>query len=102
MTIGQLPSWFDRWTQRWMPSPQQVALAELKHAQLHVLESQTRAEYADLRMQISIRTTEYHRLRIERLQAFLAEHEASMMEDCGVDLKDIIEFKTGMRVAAPG
>lgn len=68
---GQQLSWFQRLMQRFHPSPEQMAEAELKEARLAELQSKSEAEYAALRMQMHNLTAEYHAGRICRLECFL-------------------------------
>lgn len=109
MANGQLPNWFDRWLQRFIPTPQQMVEAELKDAQLHVLAAQTQAEYAALCVDQHKLTIAYHQQRIERLHTWMEEQGPPMKAsghaiNRGINgyIDDIIEFKTGMRVATPG
>lgn len=91
MAHGQLPGWFDRWLQRWMPSPQEVAAAELKDAQLHVLESQTQAEYAALLVGQHNLTTNYHRNRIVRLSNYLGHDKVDIEGMKTVDVPKVLK-----------
>lgn len=68
---GDKISWLQRFMQRFQPTPITMAKAELKDAQLAALQSQSMAEYAELRKQIHDLTTQYHHGRIDRLRAFL-------------------------------
>jgi len=68
---GDQPGWFARFMQRFMPSPMEVVKAELLDAKIAVLQSQSQAEYAALRVQIHALTAKYHSDRIVRLQSFV-------------------------------
>lgn len=83
MNYGQLPGWFDRLVQRFMPTPETVAEAELKDAKLQILESQTQAEAAALAVKIFNVTTQHHLERIVRLSEFLGHDK--------IDVSDLME-----------
>lgn len=71
---GDKITWFQRFMQRFQPTPIQMVKAELKDAQLAALQSQSMAEYAALRVQIHNLTTIYHEGRVTRLQNFVDTH----------------------------
>jgi hypothetical protein len=72
---GQTLSWWERFLQRFQPTPMKLAHAELKQAELAELQAQSMAEYAALRVQIHKLTAEYHHNRIIRLKQFLYKNE---------------------------
>jgi hypothetical protein len=75
--FGELPmygeslNWFQRFMQRFQPTPIEMAEAELKDAELAALHMEGKAEYAVLRVKIYNLTAEYHKGRIQRLKEFL-------------------------------
>jgi hypothetical protein len=77
---GETLGWFARFMQRFEPTPIQLVKAELKDAELSVLASQSKAEYAALRVQIHKLTAEYHQGRISRLRGFLGDKETVTVE----------------------
>ena len=70
---GEQIGWFARFMQRFQPTPIEIVKAELLDAKILVLQSQSQAEFAALRVKIHALTAQYHSDRIERLQAFVDE-----------------------------
>ena len=68
---GDQLGWWSRFMQRFMPSPIEMVTAELKDAEMAALASQSKAEYAALRVKIHSLTAQYHSDRVLRLKAFL-------------------------------
>lgn len=77
---GQPLTWWQRFSQRFMPTPLNMAKAELKDAELAHLQSISMAEYADLRMQTHKLTADYHNNRAGRLRAYVEKHDRSLAE----------------------
>lgn len=71
---GEQMGWLSRFMQRFQATPIEIVQAELKDAELAALASQSKAEYAALRVQIHTLTAEYHSNRVQRLRAFIKAH----------------------------
>lgn len=65
---------YQRFMQRFQPTPLTLVKAELKDAEIAALHSQSMAEYAALRVKIHDLTTDYHKDRVDRLSRFVKQH----------------------------
>lgn len=72
---GEHLNWFQRFLQRFQPTPISVVKAELKDAELSAIMSESQAEFAALSVEIHKLTTIYHQNRANRLRMFVNNYE---------------------------
>lgn len=72
---GEHLNWFQRFLQRFQPTPIDVVKAELKDAELSAIMSESQAEFAALSVEIHKLTTVYHKNRAARLRDFVFTHD---------------------------
>lgn len=87
---GDKLSWFQRFMQRFQPTPEVMAMAELKDAELAALQSESMAEYAALRVSIHNLTAAYHKARMVRLSGYIGKSEGVAM-----DASLLFDYKDG-------
>lgn len=89
MANGQIPGWLDRWLQRFIPTPEQIAAAELQDAKFQIMQSITAAEYAKMCVSQRNIETHFHRGRILRLAEFLGHDVPDIAKLGAVDVPQV-------------